>query len=284
MRDKFGQEDAPITDVDPETKDEISSDNYLAWKLENLTDKHMPVPCVFDSGESGASQGFTWDQNRHSTTESADHSEQTTSMADLDTKQIAWIPDECHLMDGGVSTNSTDDESVITVDRKVQTRKTTPKSSRKFAILKREILARSRSQEWHVARTEWVFRYMYKKRAGTCVCTHHPISVHCVISNKKTGQGLVIGNRCVKNFDRKIWSIVEAVKRMYKCSTARPSVKLIKYAAADGVINDWERNFLLDILQKLKRYKVRKKKLTCQQTNTMTSIINQIKEAYRGKR
>jgi hypothetical protein len=65
----------------------------------------------------------------------------------------------------------------------------------------KEIIRRSKSDNWEDAKTEWVLSEVYEEEEPTtCLCGHHPIIEICVIGNKFNGRTATVGNVCVKKF------------------------------------------------------------------------------------
>lgn len=71
-------------------------------------------------------------------------------------------------------------------------------SSCKPENLRKEVLDNSQASDWDSARGEWALRSVYDEYGGTCVCSHYPITQHCVIYNSKTTKELTVGNQCLE--------------------------------------------------------------------------------------
>ncbi len=86
-------------------------------------------------------------------------------------------------------------------DRVVDNRKNALMSQE---ILMREIIARSTTNDWHLAKTEWTLTGFELLDpgvdSGTCLCGHNPIRELCYIRNQNTTSEVVVGNSCVKRF------------------------------------------------------------------------------------
>lgn len=82
--------------------------------------------------------------------------------------------------------------------------------SHKFETLKREILDRSVAKTWMRARDEWALSYIYYCQGGTCLCTHTPITEHCVIKNRLNLVTTIVGNVCIKQFPSRLMHVEDS--------------------------------------------------------------------------
>ncbi|MBW2672374.1 MAG: hypothetical protein JRD89_03010 [Deltaproteobacteria bacterium] len=119
----------------------------------------------------------------------------------------------------------------------------------KREILAAEIIARSNSDSWELARREWVLSEVYlvdPKAPKTCLCTHHPIVEICVIDNRHNGASTEVGNVCVSQFlmlpSHKIF---DALRRVRTNEVRALNVEAIEHGHGRGWFNDWERRFYL---------------------------------------
>lgn len=118
--------------------------------------------------------------------------------------------------------------------------------------LTREIIDRSESKIWDAAKLEWKLHEIYEaEEPGTCLCGHFPIIETCVLANDKNQNTVVVGNCCVKKFiglpsDK----IFQAIKRVRKDNKKSLNAEAIAHAHEKGWINDWERDFYLNIMRK----------------------------------
>ena len=116
------------------------------------------------------------------------------------------------------------------------------------------IIELSESKKWDSAKLEWRLSEVYEaEEPETCLCGHYPIIEICVLSNKRNGNTTHVGNCCVKKFiglpsDK----IFQAIKRVRKDNEKSLNAEAIQYAHDRGWINDWERDFYLDIMRKRK--------------------------------
>ena len=117
-----------------------------------------------------------------------------------------------------------------------------------------EIIKRSVAHAWEEAKLEWVLFEVYEaEKPETCLCGHFPIVELCVLSNQRNQVQVTVGNCCVKKFiglpsDK----IFQAVKRIRKDETKSLNAEAIQHAFDRRWINEWQRDFYLDILGKRK--------------------------------
>jgi hypothetical protein len=141
-----------------------------------------------------------------------------------------------------------------------------------------EILARSVATHWDAARREWSLAEVYEADdPETCLCGHFPIIELCVLANSHNGQSATVGNCCVKKFiglpsDR----IFTAVKRVRKNRDKSLNEEAIQHAHMRGWINDWERDFYLDVMSK--------RKLSDKQRSKKQQINDKMLENMRKKK
>lgn len=83
-------------------------------------------------------------------------------------------------------------------------------SSHKFKILKKEIIRLSVGDAWLEAKEEWRLHRIFYAQYGTCLCTHRPITQHCVIRNAKNGNTTIVGNVCIKQFKSEYLDVEDA--------------------------------------------------------------------------
>lgn len=132
--------------------------------------------------------------------------------------------------------------------------------------LTKEIIQRSQSDIWDIAKLEWRLSEIYEAdEPETCLCGHFPIIEICILKNKLNHQSAVVGNCCVKKFiglpsDK----IFQAVKRVRKDNEKSLNAEAILHAYEKGWINAWEYNFSIDTM--------RKRKLSGKQLITRTKI------------
>lgn len=63
-----------------------------------------------------------------------------------------------------------------------------------------EILARSKSNNWDEAKTEWkLIEIIEAEEPETCLCGHYPIIELCELRNTLNGKGAVVGNHLLRN-------------------------------------------------------------------------------------
>ncbi|MCH9695194.1 MAG: hypothetical protein K0U72_11860 [Gammaproteobacteria bacterium] len=139
------------------------------------------------------------------------------------------------------------------------------------------IIALSESNTWDRAKLEWSLDDVYEaEEPETCLCGHFPIIEICVLRNTKNQNRTIVGNCCVKKFiglpsDK----IFQAVKRVRKDNTKSLNAEAIEHAHKKKWINDWERDFYLDIM--------RKRKLSLRQQNKKKQINDKLAKNMKRK-
>lgn len=120
--------------------------------------------------------------------------------------------------------------------------------------LTEEILNRSQSKIWDIARMEWGLSQVYEaEEPETCLCGHFPIIEICILRNKLNAQFATVGNCCVKKFIGLPSDLIfQAVKRVRKDSQKSLNAEAIQHAYENGWINEWEYNFSIDTMRKRK--------------------------------
>jgi hypothetical protein len=120
--------------------------------------------------------------------------------------------------------------------------------------LAEKIVALSVAGNWSMAKLEWDLAKVFfadPDEPGTCLCGHRPIREHCVLVNRLNGNMAVVGNVCVTRFmglasDR----LFRSLRRIEQDRTRALSVPMVEHAYGQGWINDWERGFNLNTVQK----------------------------------
>ncbi|MFL9503488.1 hypothetical protein ACJMQP_25850 [Rhodopseudomonas palustris] len=142
-----------------------------------------------------------------------------------------------------------------------------------FENLKAAILKLSSAKDWATARREWVLTGVYEAdRPETCLCEHYPIIEVCVIKNTITGLVAEVGNVCVKRFlGIRSDLIFAALKRIRKDIRKSMNEDAIVLCFRNGLINQWEYEFLRDTKQK--------RLLTAKQMSKRVDINQKVLEA-----
>jgi hypothetical protein len=115
-----------------------------------------------------------------------------------------------------------------------------------------EILKLLLARTWDEAKLEWGLAEVYEaEEPETCLCGHFPIIELCVLSNRVNTNQATVGNCCVKKFiglpsDK----IFEAMKRIRKDSAKSANAETIQHAFERHWINEWEKNFYINIMRK----------------------------------
>ena len=118
--------------------------------------------------------------------------------------------------------------------------------------LAEEIISRSQSKVWDMAKLEWSLYQIYEtEEPETCLCGHFPIIEICTLRNKLTGQFATVGNCCVKKFIGLPSDLIfQAVKRVRKDNQKSLNAEAIQHAYEKGWINEWEYRFSIDTMRK----------------------------------
>ncbi len=115
-----------------------------------------------------------------------------------------------------------------------------------------EIIELSVAKTWKAAKLESGLLEVYEAEEPEIgLCGHFPIIELCVLSNQRNRARATVENCCVKKFiglpsDK----IFHAEKRIRKEPSKSLNPEAIQHAFERGWINDWERNFYLDIKSK----------------------------------
>ncbi len=136
--------------------------------------------------------------------------------------------------------------------------------------LTEKIIVLSKSSNWDSAKLEWKLDTVYEAdKPQTCLCGHFPIIEICILKNKFNSNEAVVGNCCVKKIiglpSDKIFT---AIKRVRKDNKKSLNAEAIDYAYQKNWINDWEKQFYLNIM--------RKRKLTENQIKKKVEINNKL--------
>lgn len=115
-----------------------------------------------------------------------------------------------------------------------------------------EIVARSESTIWDLAKREWSLAEVYEAdEPETCLCGHTPIIEICVLRNHVNGRHAEVGNCCVKKFmGIPSHLIFDGLKRVRRDPTSALNEAAIEHASSRGWITDWEETFLLNTKRK----------------------------------
>lgn len=92
-------------------------------------------------------------------------------------------------------------DSYLSEDADLSAKDSKGATTHNFEILEEEILKLSKNKtSWEAARKEWYRSHVFRLEGGTCLCTHHPITQHCVINNKHTKAVTIVGSYCITHF------------------------------------------------------------------------------------
>lgn len=121
-----------------------------------------------------------------------------------------------------------------------------------FKVLKQEILKRSSSTDWDVAKKEWdLIGIAEADEPETCLCGHFPIIEICTLKNKFTKNVVDVGNRCVNKFlgvrSTLLFAAIKRIRANSKKSLNEDAIVFFRYV---GAINKWEYDFLTNTMRK----------------------------------
>lgn len=132
------------------------------------------------------------------------------------------------------------------------------------------IMAMSKSDRWTEAKKEWQIVKIALIPNSQCLCGKFPITEVITMGNKETWEKAEIGNCCVKKFfEDKSWS-----KAFNALANGKVNAQLIEHAHYKKLINDWEKEFLLNTW--------RKTKLSVKQRDKFKELNERIMEALGG--
>lgn len=107
---------------------------------------------------------------------------------------------------------------------------------------------------------EWELDYIEHLAPGedseTCLCTHNPIREVCHIRNLQNGNTAIVGNCCVKKFEKEeeyaanfegTHKVFDALKRLQKNENANANEELLNYSYTKGIITKHEYDTYLEI-------------------------------------
>lgn len=116
-----------------------------------------------------------------------------------------------------------------------------------FERLKAHILPLSVSQNFHIARTEWVLIGIeVSEEFDNCPCGQE-IKEHCYIRNTKNGNTTYVGNVCIDRFiGIETGNLFSGLKRIAANANANANEDLIEHAYKFGYIYESEYKFLME--------------------------------------
>lgn len=121
-----------------------------------------------------------------------------------------------------------------------------------FEQLRDAILSMSKAQDWEIARKEWRLVAVWEAdEPDTCLCGHRPIVQICTIVNDTTRRRADVGNVCIKRFFGIRSDLIFAALKRVREDISRPlNADAVVFFHRQGVISDWEYNFLQDTKRK----------------------------------
>jgi len=143
--------------------------------------------------------------------------------------------------------------------------------------LTQEILSRSVSNDWNLAKLEWSLETIWEEdEPDTCLCGHYPIKEICLLRNIKNNKAAKIGNVCVKKFlGLSSDKLFQNLKRIRKDNTKAINPETTEYAYKKSWINEWEFHFSIS--------NFRKRNLSKKQMNIRAQINKKILAAFSQK-
>lgn len=124
-------------------------------------------------------------------------------------------------------------------------------ASHNFKTLARRLKKMSEYEEWPEIVTEWKLERVFLERDGTCLCTHHPITEHCVLRNHLNGNRATVGNCCVNHFmGLDTGNLFDGLRRIREDVQAAMNPDAFNYARRQGWLNAWELDFYRDTWRK----------------------------------
>ena len=140
------------------------------------------------------------------------------------------------------------------------------------------IIAKSVADNWGQAKLEWGLLNFYREdEPDTCLCGHFPIVEICELKNNMNGNIVVLGNCCAqKVLDLPANKIFRAINRVLKDIEKSLNAEALEHAYEREGLNDWERNFYLDIMTK--------RKLTVKQIKKKAQINQKVLHHILGTR
>ena len=123
--------------------------------------------------------------------------------------------------------------------------------STNFERLKEYILKNSIADNFYIASREWyVVKIFISDDPTQCPCGQ-VIYEWCHIKNRETGGQTIVGNVCVKHFlGIDMSTFFTSAKRLKKNRSKGPNKTLVSYASQYGLINEWETDFLTNVMNK----------------------------------
>lgn len=117
--------------------------------------------------------------------------------------------------------------------------------------LHEETIRLSMNKTFEEARKEWLLYNVYietdPKNYLTCVCTHYPIKEIIELINKNNNYRMIVGNCCIEEImGEKKNKFYDALKR------GSVNVTVINQGYKDGIINQWEKDFMIGVHRKRK--------------------------------
>lgn len=117
-----------------------------------------------------------------------------------------------------------------------------------FEILRAEILAQSvEKNNFSVACAEWELVSVYHQHGGECICSHYPITEHCCVRNKFNHNNLIVGNECIKHFNKNTENIkpvsrnvFNSLRKMRRDVDTTAGKELLELCQRLGILKDYD--------------------------------------------
>jgi len=119
--------------------------------------------------------------------------------------------------------------------------------------LPQKLLALSHAKTWEKAKLEWVDINNFWWEENYCLCGHSIIE-NCEIVNTKNGSSAIVGNCCIKKFNKQLNShlLFSGYRKILKDETKSLNATLINWCYVKGILNEEEREFYMSIRNKRK--------------------------------
>ena len=130
------------------------------------------------------------------------------------------------------------------------------------------IVELSESDNWNDALEEWLLDSIeISEEPDECLCGKYPIKELCFLRNHINGNLTLVGNVCVNRFmGIESQPIFHSIKKIQKNNKKSINEHVINYIYKKEWINNWEKNFYLNIKDKRKlTFKQRQKKQSINQ-------------------
>lgn len=132
--------------------------------------------------------------------------------------------------------------------------------SRNETRLVEELLGKSASNDWEVAKKQWEIAAI-SIGESTCACGKTPIKFICLMRNVVTGQSAVLGSTCVEKY------LGIKCTHVFKDMIVVPEGRFVRVGTLEfanrlGYVNDWEKDCYLSLMEWSKKRDLSEKQCT----------------------